>query len=117
MKEIISVSMKIRGMTEKYVLREAAKPFLTDTVYRRQKHPYVAPPPGQRLNESFNELIQDTMRGSVMASVPLYDQAKVIALLDKLPEMDNNQHIFLDIVLMKLLSTCFLHERFGLTVK
>ena len=40
------VSMKIHGMTEKYVLREAARDVLTDTVYRRQKHPFLAPPTG-----------------------------------------------------------------------
>ncbi len=38
------VSMKIKGMTEKYVLREAAKPVLTEAVYRRQKHPFMSPP-------------------------------------------------------------------------
>ena len=27
-----------RSLLEKYVLREAARPVLTDTVYRRQKH-------------------------------------------------------------------------------
>ena len=34
------VSQKIRGMTEKYVLREAARDVISDTVYRRQKHPF-----------------------------------------------------------------------------
>ena len=48
------VNQKIRGMTEKYVLREAARDVITDTVYRRQKHPFLSPPatlnPDQRLN-------------------------------------------------------------------
>ena len=34
------VALKIRGLTEKYVLREAAKPLITETIYNRQKHPY-----------------------------------------------------------------------------
>ena len=38
------VSMKINGMTEKWVLREAARPVITDTVYKRQKHPFMSPP-------------------------------------------------------------------------
>ena len=37
-------AQKIRGMTEKYVLREAARPVLTETVYGRQKHPFLTPP-------------------------------------------------------------------------
>ena len=36
----VPVSLKIRGLTEKYLLREAARPHITDTVYRRQKHPF-----------------------------------------------------------------------------
>src|SRR5262249_50534957 len=38
------VSLKIRGLTEKYLLREAARPVITETVYRRQKHPFLSPP-------------------------------------------------------------------------
>ena len=39
-------SMKIRwddGFVEKYVLREAARPFVTDEIYKKRKHPYSAP--------------------------------------------------------------------------
>ena len=39
-------SMKIRwdnGFVEKYVLREAARPFVTDEIYKKRKHPYTAP--------------------------------------------------------------------------
>ena len=39
-------SMKIRwenGFIEKYVLREAARPFVTDEIYKKRKHPYSAP--------------------------------------------------------------------------
>jgi asparagine synthase (glutamine-hydrolysing) len=30
-------------LTEKWILREATKPFITDKIYRRRKHPYTAP--------------------------------------------------------------------------
>lgn len=108
------VSLKIRGMTEKYVLREAAKTILTDTVYRRHKHPYVAPPPGIKTNEPFHQLMQDTMRGSIMESLPFFDRTKIIDLLDKMPQMSEVQRISLDVMLMKILSACFIHKRFGL---
>ena len=39
-------SMKIRardGFVEKYVLREAARPYITDEIYHKRKHPYSAP--------------------------------------------------------------------------
>jgi asparagine synthase (glutamine-hydrolysing) len=62
----LPVAMKIHGMTEKFVLREAARPLLTDTVYRRQKHPFLAPPATLDPKSRLNELLQDTCaaRGS-----------------------------------------------------
>jgi asparagine synthase (glutamine-hydrolysing) len=109
------VAMKIRGLTEKYVLRQAARPFLTDTVYNREKHPFLAPPSTLKLNGAFQQLIQDTLRDPVRGVLPFYDRAKVIALLDQLPEMNESARRSIDSVLMKILSACVLQERFGLT--
>jgi asparagine synthase (glutamine-hydrolysing) len=110
----LPVAQKIRGMTEKYVLREAARPVLTATVYGRHKHPFLTPPaalsPGGRLHE----LVQETLRGSALASLPFYDRAKVIALLDGLPALSDEARTALDPVLMILLSACTLHERYKL---
>jgi asparagine synthase (glutamine-hydrolysing) len=111
------VSLKIRGMTEKYLLRQAAKPVITDTVYRRQKHPFMSPPVTMAPTERFHEMLQDTLRGPVLGSVPFYDQKKVIALLDQLPAMSEADRIGWDPVLMSVLSACVIQERFGLGSK
>jgi asparagine synthase (glutamine-hydrolysing) len=108
------VSLKIRGMTEKYLLREAAKPLITETVYRRQKHPFLSPPVTTVPTERFHQMLQDTLRGPVLASLPFYDQSKVTALLDQLPGMSDSDRVGWDPVLMSVLSACVLHERFGL---
>ncbi len=108
------VALKIRGLTEKYILREAAKPFITETIYKRPKHPFISPPSTFKLNEPLQELVQDTLRSSLMSSVPFYNQAAVIHLLDQLPKMDESKRSSLDVVLMKMLSAYFLQERFGL---
>ncbi|MBR8836761.1 MAG: asparagine synthase (glutamine-hydrolyzing) [Stigonema ocellatum SAG 48.90 = DSM 106950] len=109
------VALKIRGLTEKYVLREAAKPFITDTMYNRQKHPFLAPPSTFKPNEALQQLVQDTLRSSLMSSVPFYNHGAVINLLDQLPTMSESQRTSIDVILMKMLSACILHERFGLT--
>ena len=109
------VSFKIRGLTEKYVLREAARPFITDTMYHRQKHPFLAPPSTFNPNEALYQLPQDILRSSEMASVPFYNQTAVIQLLKQIPDMNKSQRASIDPVLMKMLSTCILQERFGLT--
>ncbi|HXU75690.1 MAG TPA: asparagine synthase C-terminal domain-containing protein, partial [Methylomirabilota bacterium] len=108
------VSMKIRGMTEKYLLREAAKPVITDTVYRRQKHPFMSPPVTTAPTERFHQMLQDTLRGSALASIPFYDQKKVVALLDRLPAMPESDRAGWDPVLMSVLSACVIQERFGM---
>jgi asparagine synthase (glutamine-hydrolysing) len=107
------VSLKIRGVTEKYLLRQAARPVITDTVYRRQKHPFLSPPVTMAPMERFHEMLQDTLRGTALKSLPFYDQKKVIALLDQLPTMSDADLVGWDPVLMTILSACVIQERFG----
>jgi asparagine synthase (glutamine-hydrolysing) len=108
------VNQKIRGMTEKGVLREAVRDVITDTVYRRQKHPFLSPPATLSPDETFHTCVQDTLRGPLLASIPFFDQKQVVDLLDRLPEMTTGARTANDQVLMLLVSMCVLHERFGL---
>jgi asparagine synthase (glutamine-hydrolysing) len=108
------VNMKIRGMTEKYVLREAVKDVITDTVYRRQKHPFLSPPATLRPDDTFQTFVQDMLRGETLRSMPFFDQKAVVGLLDKLPEMDVGARTANDQILMFMVSLCVLQERFGL---
>ena len=64
------VSQKIRGMTEKYVLREAARDVISDTVYRRQKHPFLSPPATLNPKDRLSSLVQDTLRGPRLPRSP-----------------------------------------------
>ena len=108
------VNQKIRGMTEKYVLREAVRDVIIDTVHRRQKHPFLSPPATLNPDETFSTYVQDMLRGPVMKSLPFFDQKRVIGLLDSLPAMDVGARTANDQVLMLLVSMCVLQERFGL---
>ena len=110
----VPVALKVRGMTEKYILREATRSVITDTVYRRQKHPFMSPPVTTLPTERFHELLQDTLRGPALASLPFYDSRKVIALLDGLPAMSESDRVAWDPMLMSILSACVLQERFTL---
>jgi asparagine synthase (glutamine-hydrolysing) len=60
----LPVNQKIRGMTEKYVLREAVKDVITDTVYRRQKHAFLSPPATLKPDDTFQTFVEDTLRAS-----------------------------------------------------
>src|SRR6201995_3022535 len=81
------VTQKINGMTEKYVLRESVRDVITDTVYRRQKHPFLSPPATLNPQAKLSTFMQDTLRGPTLASMPVLDQKKAIGLLDNLHTM------------------------------
>ncbi|HET9316847.1 MAG TPA: asparagine synthase (glutamine-hydrolyzing) [Vicinamibacteria bacterium] len=107
------VSMKIHGLTEKYVLREAARPVITDTVYRRQKHPFMSPPATIQQDGGLYAFLQDTLRSRVLDGPGIYDRRKVAGLLDALPHMDPGGRTRADAVLMWMTSVCLVSQRLG----
>ena len=113
----VPVSLKIRGMTEKYILREAVKDVITTTVYERQKHPFLSPPATLHPDEPLHALMQDTLRGSGVSKVPFLDQAKIVAVLDGLKKDsgDFGQQVIMDQPLMLAMSHVFMHEGLGLS--
>jgi asparagine synthase (glutamine-hydrolysing) len=107
--------MKIRGMTEKHVLREAVRDLITETVYRRQKHPFMSPPATHDPHGRLFAYMQDTLRGTALGANPVYDQKKVIRLLDSLPALTHDERTEIDQILMEITSVCVLQERYNLT--
>lgn len=107
--------LKIQGdLTEKFLLREAARPFLTDTVYKRQKHPFLAPPAAASPESALFGLVQDTFRSAAFAASPFYDQAAVIKVLDRVPSMSHEEQTGVDGMLMNLLSFTLLEKGLGI---
>jgi asparagine synthase (glutamine-hydrolysing) len=111
---VVEVIQKLHGMTEKYVLREAVRDVITDTIYRRQKHPFLSPPVTLDREGKLFTLVQDQLRGSSFAAIPFYDQRKVIVLLDGLNDMDEAARVAIDPILMWLASASVLQKRFKL---
>ena len=109
------VSLKIRGMTEKYVLREAVRDVISDTVYKRQKHPFLTPPATLNPEKRLSSFVQDTLRGPTLAAIPYFDPKKVVDLLDRLDSMDEGSQVANDQILMMLVSACVLQDRFHLS--
>jgi len=108
----LPVDLKIRDMVEKFVLREAMQPFITDTVYTRQKHTFLAPPYARPEMMSFQTMVHDTLRGPQLLAQPFYEPKRVIALLDRIhaePELGRSSNV----VLNAILSTCVLQQRFA----
>jgi asparagine synthase (glutamine-hydrolysing) len=109
------VSMKIHGMIEKFVLREAAKAVVTPAVYRRQKHPFMSPPAALEQKAGLYTFLQDTLRSEALDGPGIYDRKKVTPLLDALPSLDAAARGRADALLMWMTSLCLLHKALGMS--
>lgn len=112
-REIPTSVLALEGQ-QKWVLREAARPFITDEVYRGVKRGFFAPPsalsPGNRLGE----FVDDTLRGQTMSALPFFDQRAVARLLDRMASMGDAERAALDPLLLLMVSLCVLGERYRL---
>jgi asparagine synthase (glutamine-hydrolysing) len=111
------LSMKIRGGNGKYVLREAARPFVTDAVYRRRKRAFLAPPSLMRPKGRLQQMLQDTLRGGAMRAVPFFDHGAIIRFLDRLPRLSTGvEHQLAGVSnqLIYLASASVIQQRFAL---
>ena len=111
----VPVSLKIKGMTEKYILREATRDVITDTIYNRQKHPFLSPPATLYPEQRLNTLLHDTLTGETIRSMPFVDADKVQKLLNGLPDQDMSERVVSDQVLTALPSIVLLHEEMGIS--
>ena len=102
----------IHNDVEKYILREAARPYITDEVYNRPKHPFTAPHSTLDLNNRFYDTIEENLRSSSFAEVPFFNHQAVINLLDSLPKLPHRQRIGYDQILLMLLGICLLQRKY-----
>ncbi|WP_299009137.1 asparagine synthase (glutamine-hydrolyzing) [uncultured Shewanella sp.] len=105
---------KIRGMKEKYVLRESMKPELTDEMYVRQKHPFLAPPVQDKRNEKLNEYMMDILHSKMAGEVPFFNQKKTIDYFDHLDELTPERKNIADSVMNLIVSSIIIQDKFGM---
>lgn len=110
----LPLSMKINGTTEKYILKEALKPFITKTIYERQKHPFVAPPVSLFSTAQAKSLVVDCLDSQAFASIPFIDQKKVRRLFESLPNLTDGERSAMDPVIMMIVSAVCIQDRFKL---
>ena len=110
----VPVDMKVKGIREKHVLREAAKDVLIPEVYDRQKHPFTTPPTRDR-NDPMLSFYRDTFSSRAARDQPLYDMKKVNAAVDKLLDCPDDQRIAVEGRLQRIASVVVMQEKFGMS--
>jgi asparagine synthase (glutamine-hydrolysing) len=112
----IPIHMKVNGMREKHVLREATKDVIIEAVYNREKHPFTTPPVKTDGGDAMLELFGDTFASSALDDQPVFDAAKVRALFAAFPESAPESRMALDGILNRVLSITLMHQRFGMSL-
>lgn len=100
------------GLIEKYILREAVKPYITQTLYKRQKHPFIAPPASTLAG--LDEKLGDILHSRTMYTQAFYDVGKVQSWFNALRTADEKKRITEEPVMMMLLTTLAAQEQFAL---
>ena len=108
----LPLSMKIRETTEKYIMREAMRAMVTDEIYKRQKHPFVAPPVSNFSGALAREFLQDVVSGADFDAQPFFSKNKIKKCLDRLATMPEEERLAMDPVFMTVLSASAIQKRF-----
>lgn len=109
----LSRSQKIRGFAEKFALRKAMRLVVPPAVCGRRKRALQAPPSLPDTGP-MHDLMQDTLRGSAIDSIPFLDKSAAVRLLDRAMDSNSVDKTTLESPLTALLTACVLGDKFRL---
>jgi asparagine synthase (glutamine-hydrolysing) len=112
--KMLPISVKIKDGREKFVLREAVKEFVTDEIYKREKHPFVAPPLSCFSDESLQQLLWERLDDASALSLPFFDKKNLAQLQNRLKHAGTDERSAYDPVFMTILSAAALGKRFSM---
>ena len=110
----VPLQLKIRNGIEKYILREAAKPVVTETVYKRQKHSFMAPPLSLFADSRLRDSIKQILISPDFSQRTFFSAQKMRTLVDKFDDMNSQELTSIEPVIMMGLSSYHLAEAFNL---
>ncbi|MBA54844.1 MAG: asparagine synthase (glutamine-hydrolyzing) [Pseudomonadales bacterium] len=108
--------LRIKGATEKYVLREAMKGLLPEILYKRQKFAFMAPPAhtDKKKWQSMMTLMHEFASKEKVEAAGLLDSAAIDKMIadHEDPNMDRETKVQLDAVINHVLGVQLLHHHF-----
>jgi len=111
----VPIHLKIKGMREKHVLREATRDVLIEAVYNREKHPFTTPPTGGAVNDAMLAMYADVLASKALDEQPIFDPAAVRSLFAQFAKVEPDQRVRTDALLHRVVSLTLMQERFGMT--
>lgn len=112
----IPPNLRIKGKTEKYVLREAMKGLLPETLYKREKFAFMAPPAytDKTKWQQMRTLAADYLSQAAIEETGLLSYAGVCDLFDQHddPSITAADQVQYDAIINHLLGVQILHKHF-----
>ena len=107
-------AVKMAGLREKAVLRDAVRDLLPPRIVRRKKQPFMTPVRDWFFSPGAPPWVRDELAPASIADAGLFDPATVAALRGKLDRSADGSldRLRLELVLMLVLGTQLLHRRF-----
>ncbi len=105
----LPIDLLIRGGVEKYVLRRAIGTRIPESIRRREKHPFLAPP----LSLADAAPIQAILRGGGASIPDFIDGRRLRAAVERLPSLTEDERRAWDPALMLVASLCIQQQRYG----
>jgi asparagine synthase (glutamine-hydrolysing) len=106
----LPIHYKTKGVTDKYILREAAKPYITDTIFNREKHPFSAPQTQNGNQGRLSQLLKDTLISSTISKIDLLDKNACRGIADYISNPLNPYNSGLEMIALRIVSLCTLYE-------
>lgn len=103
--------LKLRTLTEKYLLKQLGKRWLPAEIWQRPKRPYRAPIHRSFFNESTPAYVPELLSAREIAAAGYFKPRAVAQLVQKVQERANLGETD-DMALVGILSTQLLHQRF-----
>ncbi len=107
--------LRIKGNTEKYVLREAMKNILPEVLYKRQKFAFMAPPghTDEKKQRAVEALLETYVNDDAVAEAGVFDVEKMQQFLtDYRRDTDSTSLVRKDALINHIIGMQYLHEHF-----
>lgn len=119
---MVETALAVRGRPDdvkpertKQLLRDAARPFLTDEVYAAPKWPYLAPPISLDPQGPLHTRLGDILHSRSLAELPFADAPALRARFARLGEAEGMAAHAAERALQRYASACVLQQSFGLS--
>lgn len=106
----VPLDMKIRDRTEKHILREAMREFVPDSIYRREKHPFDAPPVTVAGDTECQSEVDDVLHSTAFEQQPFFDPTCTRQRFEQLQQADRTTQQAWDPVIMTVLSAVAIQQ-------